>query len=99
LVQHCPVRKGGIELASACSAVSRGSIGVERAVRSAPDGYTIGVGNWSAHVLNGAIYTLNYDLVSDLEPVALLPSAPQVIVSRKASRRRRRGRRLTSSGP
>lgn len=60
-----------------------GSVGVERVVHAPPDGYTIGVGNWSTHVLNGAIYHLNYDLVADLSPVALLPSAPQVIVARK----------------
>jgi tripartite-type tricarboxylate transporter receptor subunit TctC len=60
-----------------------GSVGVERVVHSPPDGYTISVGNWSTHVLNGAIYHLGYDLLSDLEPVAVLPSAPQLIVARK----------------
>jgi tripartite-type tricarboxylate transporter receptor subunit TctC len=60
-----------------------GSIGVGRVVRAAPDGYTISVGNWSTHVVNGAIYDLGYDLVADLKPVALLPSAPQLIVTRK----------------
>src|SRR5882757_1067992 len=60
-----------------------GSIGVERVVHSPPDGYTISVGNWSTHVLNGAIYSLGYDLVNDLEPIAPLPSAPQLIVARK----------------
>jgi len=35
-----------------------GSVGVGRAVNAAPDGYTISVGNWSTHVLNGAIYGL-----------------------------------------
>jgi tripartite-type tricarboxylate transporter receptor subunit TctC len=60
-----------------------GSIGVGRVVRAAPDGYTISVGNWSTHVVNGAIYDLGYDLVTDLKPVALLPSAPQLIVARK----------------
>jgi tripartite-type tricarboxylate transporter receptor subunit TctC len=49
-----------------------------------PDGYTVSVGNWSTHVLNGAIHTLQYDLLSDLAPVALLPSAPQVIVAKGA---------------
>jgi tripartite-type tricarboxylate transporter receptor subunit TctC len=58
-----------------------GSIGVGRVVRAAPDGYTIGIGNWSTHVVNGAIYPLAYDLLSDLEPVALLPSSAQLIVA------------------
>lgn len=59
-----------------------GTIGVGRVVRSPPDGYTIGIGHLGTHVANGAIYKLNYDLVTDLEPVALLPSNPMIIVSR-----------------
>src|SRR5215467_7116732 len=35
-----------------------GSIGVARAVRSAPDGYTISFGHLGTHVFNGAIYPL-----------------------------------------
>jgi tripartite-type tricarboxylate transporter receptor subunit TctC len=61
-----------------------GSIGVGRAVRSPPDGYTIGFGHLGTHVANGAVYKLGYDLVADLEPVALLPSNPMVIVSKNA---------------
>ncbi|MEO8321582.1 MAG: tripartite tricarboxylate transporter substrate binding protein BugD [Bradyrhizobium sp.] len=61
-----------------------GSIGVGRAVRSAPDGYTISFGHLGTHVANGAIYKLGYDLVTDLEPVVLLPSNPMVIVSKNA---------------
>jgi tripartite-type tricarboxylate transporter receptor subunit TctC len=48
-----------------------GSVGVGRAVRSTPDGYTISFGHLGTHVANGAIYKLGYDLVTDLEPVAL----------------------------
>jgi tripartite-type tricarboxylate transporter receptor subunit TctC len=61
-----------------------GSIGVGRAVRAAPDGYTISFGHLGTHVANGAIYKLGYDLVADLEPVALLPSNPMIIVSKNA---------------
>jgi tripartite-type tricarboxylate transporter receptor subunit TctC len=61
-----------------------GSIGVGRAVRSAPDGYTVSFGHLGTHVANGAIYKLGYDLVGDLEPVALLPSNPMIIVSKNA---------------
>jgi tripartite-type tricarboxylate transporter receptor subunit TctC len=61
-----------------------GSIGVGRAVRSAPDGYTISFGHLGTHVANGAIYKLGYDLVTDLEPVALLPSNPMIVVSKNA---------------
>jgi len=61
-----------------------GSIGVGRTVRSAPDGYTVGFGHLGTHVANGAIYKLGYDLATDLEPVALLPSNPMIIVSKNA---------------
>src|SRR6476620_1149080 len=61
-----------------------GSIGVGRAVRSAPDGYTISFGHLGTHVANGAIYKLGYDVVADLEPVVLLPSNPMIIVSKNA---------------
>jgi tripartite-type tricarboxylate transporter receptor subunit TctC len=61
-----------------------GSIGVGRTVRSAPDGYTVGFGHLGTHVANGAIYKLGYDLVTDLEPVVLLPSNPMIIVSKNA---------------
>jgi tripartite-type tricarboxylate transporter receptor subunit TctC len=58
-----------------------GSIAVERGARSAPDGYTLVMGDWSTHVVNAAMYDLQYDVVKDFEPVSLLPSAPQIIVS------------------
>ena len=60
-----------------------GSIGVGRVVRSPPDGYTIGAGNWGSHVANVAIYALPYDVLKDLDPVSLLPIEPNVIVARK----------------
>jgi len=58
-----------------------GTVGVGHVVRAEPDGYTVGIGNWSTHVINGAIYPLRYDLVNDLDPVVLLPGSPQLIVS------------------
>ena len=61
-----------------------GSIGVGRAAKSPPDGYTISFGHLGTHVANGAIYKLNYDLVGDLDPVVLLPSNSMVIVSKNA---------------
>src|SRR6266511_1267120 len=60
-----------------------GTIGVGRAVRAVRDGYTVSVGNWPSHVVNGAIYSLPYDLLKDFAPVARLPSNPYVIVARK----------------
>jgi ABC-type branched-subunit amino acid transport system ATPase component len=32
-----------------------GSLGTGRVARAAPDGYTLGLGNWSTHVANAAI--------------------------------------------
>lgn len=61
-----------------------GSIGVGRVVRAAPDGYTIGIGHVGTHVINGAIYHLPYDLLHDLEPVALIASNPQLLVAKNS---------------
>ena len=61
-----------------------GSLGVGRVVRAAADGYTIGFGHLGTNVANGAIYKLGYDLVTDLEPVVMLPSNPMIIVSNNA---------------
>ena len=60
-----------------------GSVGVGRAARAAPDGYTISAGQWNTHVVNGAIYPLKYNPLSDFEPLALLGSNPNLIVARK----------------
>ena len=62
-----------------------GTIGVGRVARAAPDGYTLGIGNVSTYVLNGAAYTLSYDLLKDFEPVALLTSNPLMIVAKNAA--------------
>jgi tripartite-type tricarboxylate transporter receptor subunit TctC len=40
-----------------------GSIGTGRVARAAPDGYTLGLGNWPTHAVNGATYKLNYNVV------------------------------------
>jgi tripartite-type tricarboxylate transporter receptor subunit TctC len=61
-----------------------GSIGVGRAVRAAPDGYTISFGHLGTHVANAAIYPLPYDMLTDLDPVVMLPSNPMVVVSKNA---------------
>jgi tripartite-type tricarboxylate transporter receptor subunit TctC len=59
-----------------------GSIGVGRVARAAPDGYTIGIGHWSTHVVNPAVYHLNYDVLEDFAPISLIASNPQLIVSK-----------------
>ena len=61
-----------------------GTIGVGRVARAAPDGYTIGIGQWGTNVASGAIYPLQYDLIRDFEPVALVATQPFLIVAKKA---------------
>jgi tripartite-type tricarboxylate transporter receptor subunit TctC len=60
-----------------------GNIGVGRLARSAPDGYTVGIGQWSTHVVNAVTYSLPYDVLHDFEPIALLAVTPQLIIARK----------------
>jgi len=59
-----------------------GSLGVGRVARAAPDGYTLSIGHWSTHVVNGAVYPLGYDLLKDLEPVAMIGGNPMIVVSK-----------------
>ena len=59
-----------------------GSIGVGRVARATPDGYTLSIGHWSTHVVNGAVYQLNYDLLKDLEPVGMIGGNPMIVVSK-----------------
>ena len=61
-----------------------GSIGVTRVARAVPDGHTISIGHLGTHVINGAIYTLSYDLLKDFEPVGLIADHPSLVVSKNA---------------
>jgi tripartite-type tricarboxylate transporter receptor subunit TctC len=65
------------------TAGAAGTIGVTRAARSAPDGYTVLWGMWGTNVANGAIYPLDFDLLNDFEPVALVATQPFLIDARK----------------
>src|ERR1051326_8498291 len=61
-----------------------GPLGVGRVARSAPDGYTIGIGQNGSHVVTGATYQrLPYDLLNDFQPLSLLTDAPFFIAARK----------------
>jgi len=59
-----------------------GTIGVGRLARSAPDGYTIDIGQWDTHV-GAIIYPISFDLQKDFEPVGLLSVNPQLMIARK----------------
>jgi tripartite-type tricarboxylate transporter receptor subunit TctC len=61
-----------------------GSLGVGRAVRSPADGYTLSIGTSTTHMLTGGLYTLQYDLLKDLEPVIQIGSEPLLIVGKKS---------------
>src|SRR5262245_35169232 len=60
-----------------------GTIGIGRLARATPDGYTFGIGQWGTNMANGAIYSLQYDLLSDFEPIALIATQPFLVDSRK----------------
>ena len=60
-----------------------GSLGVARAVRAAPDGYTLSIGTSTTHMLTGGLYPLSFDLINDLEPVILIGSEPLMLAARK----------------
>src|SRR6516225_8976920 len=59
-----------------------GSIGVGRVARARPDGYTIEFGFLAANVLNGAFYSLSYDLLGDLTPISPVAAAPFVLYAK-----------------
>jgi tripartite-type tricarboxylate transporter receptor subunit TctC len=60
-----------------------GSIGAGRAARARSDGYTIDVGFLGNHVLNGALYSLPYDVLSDFAPISPLATTSFVLFARK----------------
>ena len=59
-----------------------GTIGMGRTARSAPDGYTIEIGQWDNHV-GGIIFPLNVDPLKDFTPIGLMTINPQVVIARK----------------
>jgi tripartite-type tricarboxylate transporter receptor subunit TctC len=62
---------------------ANGNIGIGRVVRAAPDGYTIGVGSYNSHVVNGAVYSLPFDVLRDFEPVAMLSTSTSIVIGSK----------------
>jgi tripartite-type tricarboxylate transporter receptor subunit TctC len=60
-----------------------GSIGTGRAARAKPDGYTIALGSTSTHALNGALYSLQYDVLNDFAPISPLAATPLILFARK----------------
>jgi len=56
-----------------------GSIGVARVVHSPADGYTLCVGTLTTNVLIGGLYKLDFNLLTDLTPIAELAYEPLLI--------------------
>jgi len=61
---------------------ANGSIALARVARSAPDGYTIDIGQWDTHV-GAIIYPISFDLQKDFTPIGLMTINPQVVIARK----------------
>ena len=61
-----------------------GTIATGRVVHARPDGYTIGIGQWSSHVASPAIYPLDYNILRDLQPISLLSASPLWIIGKEA---------------
>src|ERR1700704_969298 len=59
-----------------------GAIAGLRAARANPDGTTLTIGHWGTHVLNGAVYPLQYDVLNDFAPVALVGNGPPLIIGK-----------------
>jgi len=59
-----------------------GSIGTGRVARARADGYTIDLGVLSTHVLNGAFYSLPYDVLNDFHPISLLGTTAAIFYAR-----------------
>jgi tripartite-type tricarboxylate transporter receptor subunit TctC len=60
-----------------------GSIGTGRAARARPDGYTIDLGFLGTHVLNGALFSLQYDVLNDFAPISPLAAVPAILFAKK----------------
>src|SRR5437764_1604598 len=58
------------------------TIGISRAVQSAPDGHTVILGNWTSHVGAPALYNVSWNVLTDLEPVARLSVSSLMIIGR-----------------
>jgi len=58
-----------------------GNIGTEFISRAAPDGYTIGMGNFAPMAVNKTLFgNLRYDPETDLTPIVLIEKGPLVLV-------------------
>jgi tripartite-type tricarboxylate transporter receptor subunit TctC len=59
-----------------------GTIGGAKVAHARPDGYMMAIGHVGTHVITGAIQKMDYDVFEDFQPVAMITTNPQIIVSR-----------------
>lgn len=59
-----------------------GTIAGAKVAHSAPDGYTVAIGHVGTHVIAGAVQKTSYDVFNDFEPVAMICTNPQIIVTK-----------------
>ena len=84
LVADAMSRKLGQPIAVETVSGASGTIATGRVVHAAPDGYMVGIGNWTSHVGSPAIYALDYDVQKDLQPISLLAYSPLWILGKSA---------------
>jgi hypothetical protein len=61
-----------------------GAVGRAFVARAKPDGYTIDLGYLGNHVLNGAVYSLQYDVLNDFAPISPLVTSTVALFARKS---------------
>ena len=58
-----------------------GTIAGNKIAHAAPDGYSVAIGHIGTHVIVGAVQKTTYDVFNDFEPVAMIATNPQIIVT------------------
>ena len=81
LAEHMKTTLGQTVLIENISGAS-GTIGSARVARAEPDGYTLVIGQWSSHVGGGALYPLQFHVLNDFAPVAMLTTSPLWILGK-----------------
>ena len=60
---------------------ANGNIGADYVAKSAPDGYTLLLGNSSLPISSALYSQLNFDPIKDLSPIAIMVNTPSVLVA------------------
>jgi tripartite-type tricarboxylate transporter receptor subunit TctC len=59
-----------------------GTLGIAQVVKSPPDGYTLVATDVPSHAISATLYAkLPYDVLADLEPIAMIAGSPMVLVT------------------